>query len=181
MRFFPPWMYRVRRYTVPSVDRSRKNVKWTEDLLAPIFAEVLKAESPRNEKDPISRAADHSSTWPDELANVDAQGPVKMIHAEILLALGVVRTSFFAELNMLYDLLSNPEVMNTIRIEMTAVEEQGWSYSSDSQLRKLDSILRESQGATAPFLICLRRIIKQGYTFANGTKAKQGHPICVPP
>ena len=61
---------------------------------------------------------------------------------------------FQAFTNTLYNLAANPEYAQPLREEVEAiVEEEGWSRTSLSKMRKVDSFLRES--------ICLDGIVSQ--------------------
>lgn len=162
------------------------NIRQVENFMVPVFTELLKQDRKSRDADASSNlddggAPDHGPLdWFLDIASGDERDPVKLVHAQILLALGAVHTSLFSEINVLYDLMSNPSYFDIIRDEIEEVSAQGWSIDSYTNLHKLDSILKESQRMSPPFLTGLRRVMKQDYTFSNGIVVREGQYICVP-
>ncbi|EXA29558.1 hypothetical protein FOQG_14774 [Fusarium oxysporum f. sp. raphani 54005] len=178
IRNFPAFLHPILRYTLPSVTKAIDNIRQVEELMVPVFTELLKLDSKSNlEK---GGSPEHGPlNWFLDIASGDERDPVKLVHAQILLALGAVHTSLFSEINVLYDLMSNPSYFEVIRDEIQEVSDQGWSVDSYAKLHKLDSILRESQRMSPPFLTGLRRVMKQDYTFSNGISVHEGQYICI--
>ena len=102
-------------------------------------------------------------------------------------------------MNALFNLATHPEYAQPMREEVKAViNEEVWTKSSTSKLRKVDSFLRESQrlsGNSAcmycAFLqllqcfftwlpVTVRRKVLKDFTFSNGTIIPAGCMIGIP-
>lgn len=161
-----------------------KNIRQVEDLMVPVFTELLKQDRKSRDTDSSNLeeggAIEHGPLdWFLDVASGDERDPVKLVHAQILLALGAVHTSLFSAINVLYDLIANPSYFGPLRDEIEAVSAEGWNIDSYAKLHKLDSVLKESQRMSPPFLTGLRRVMKQNYTFSNGVSVREGQYICV--
>lgn len=119
-------------------------------------------------------------SWLAELAEGKERDPTKLAHIEILLALASIHTTLLREVNVLYDAMADPALMDLLREEIADFSKKGWSKSSYAELLKLDSVMRESQRVSPPQSIGMRRIIQKPYTLADGTHLPRGSYVCVP-
>ncbi|KAF2706116.1 cytochrome P450 [Pleomassaria siparia CBS 279.74] len=177
MRCFPPWLYSTLGYLLPSVWRTKGYIKKAQDLLSPAFAERLKAIDEGTYK-PSGSQVD-GFTWLAELAEGSERDPTKLAHYEILLALASIHTTLLREVNVLYDVMAEPQYIDMLREEIKEVAQKGWDKTAYGSLEKLDSVLRESQRLSPPQSIGLRRIMQQSHVMSDGTVLPKGSYVCV--
>lgn len=177
MRCFPPWLYSTIGYLLPSVWRTKGYIKKAQQLLGPAFAKRL-SDLDSGTYEPSSGEYD-GFTWLAELAEGADRDPTRLAHYEILLALASIHTTLLREVNVLYDIMAEPQYFDLLRAEINEEVARGWQKSSYQNLNKLDSVLRESQQMSPPQSIGLRRIMQKDYTLADGTLLPKGSYVCV--
>ena len=179
MRYFPTWLYPILQYLLPTVWAASHYIQRAQKLLGPEFSKLLREKDQGN-----WQPGQKEETWGLEsltdLATGEERDPRNLVHAEILLVLASIPTTVFSEVNVLFDMMANPEYIDLVRDEIQDVAKDGWSVSSYGSLHKLDSILRESQRLAPPTLIGLRRIMKKDHTLSNGVVLPKDSYICVP-
>ncbi|KAK8063023.1 hypothetical protein PG997_015120 [Apiospora hydei] len=74
----------------------------------------------------------------------------------------------------------NAETIAHIEVFMTMAAIQGGVRTSTTSYPKLDSVLRESQRASPPMILAMKRLFLQPYTFSTGFHAPAGTFVCMP-
>lgn len=125
----------------PSVRHAREQLAYVQKLLG---SEVERRRACPDEKH------DDFLQWCMDLARTEEEAkPEALAHRTIgILSMAVVHTTAMATTHMLFDLLANPELRESLRKEQEEVLPTGWaeiSQKSMLKMRLLDSLMRESQ------------------------------------
>ena len=182
LRFFPEWVRPFLCLLIPSYWHGQGYIRSAKRLLGPKIHELLRKNdegswSPRDNEDDSNVLS-----WLAETAKGGDRDPDTLAHVEVMLTLASVHTSTLRMVNVLYDLTASPRYFKQLQLEIEAQSksEQGWNEASYSQLRKLDSVLRESQRMSPPSVLGMRRLFKQPHTFADGLHVPRGTYTCLP-
>ncbi|KAJ6568724.1 cytochrome P450, partial [Mycena capillaripes] len=109
-----------------------------------------------------------------------AEGEERMTPAlalRVLVANAVsIHTTSMSLTSALYDLAAYPDHILPMREEAErVVAAQGWTKAALGQMQKIDSFLRESMRlSTAPILLTRKVLVKEGFTFSDGTTIPYG-------
>lgn len=92
--------------------------------------------------------------WMMEAANENDGQPHKLAHRQLLLSLASIHTTTMSAAHCLYDLCAHTEYFEPLREEAFEVmrEDAGWKKTTLNKMRKLDSLLKESQRVNPPSL-----------------------------
>ncbi|PYI10682.1 putative cytochrome P450 [Aspergillus sclerotiicarbonarius CBS 121057] len=183
LRVFPGWMHPVLSRCLPSFWKGQAYLRSAKNLLGPAIHSMI-LENDRGAWSPRATEEDFNVlAWLVEAAKGQDRNPDTLAHIEVLLALASVHTILLRQVNVLYDLIANPEYIDELQDEIQAVLNQiGWEdpARSYSMLYKLDSVLRESQHLSPPTILGLKRLFKQSYTFSSGLTIKPGTYVALP-
>ena len=180
MRLFPPWMHPFVSRLLPSYWYCRSYIRSAKRTLGPKFRGLLSESNSGPKRSPDPEQHYNALTWLADLAKGKDRDPAALSFVEVLLALASVHSTLIREVNVLYDLVANPEYIEELREEIHSTSLSGWKYSSYHDLQKLDSVLRESQRMSPPTVTGLKRLFKESHTFSNGLHIPQGTYVCVP-
>lgn len=179
LRHFPTWVHPFLYRLLPSFWRCNAYIRSAKALLGPKIDDLLR----KGELKSWTPAQDDDSSvlaWLADAAKGKDRNPDVLAHVEVLLALASVHTTLLRMVNVLNDLIANPDHFSELRIEIDDVRQNGWNPSSYSSLRKLDSVLRESQRMSPPTTLGMKRLFKSSYTFSNGIEVPKDAYVCLP-
>lgn len=182
LRLFPNWIQPALCRVLPSYWNGRGYIQAAKALLGPIFRELLCKSDDGSWSPEDNEDESNILCWLAATAKGKDRDPDTLAHVEVLLALASVHTTLLRMVNTLYDLAANPDYFKELQVEIDKElkSEQGWNQTSYSQLRKLDSVLRESQRMSPPTTIGMKRLFIKPYTFANGLHIPKGTYACLP-
>lgn len=117
-----------------------------------------------------------------ESATPAESNPNDLAHLEVIVSLASIHTTQMNVVHCLYDLAAHPEYVDMLRQEIIDVAAQpgGWSKSSYSKLRKLDSFIKESQRFSPPSMLSYHRVMRARHTLSDGTLLPKDAHICMP-
>jgi len=93
----------------------------------------------------------------------------------LALNFAAIHTSSMSFTHALFHLASRPEYIQPIREEVeSVVAQEGWSKVAMTRMRKLDSLLKESQRFNGLGAISLTRKAIKDFTFSDGTRIPKG-------
>lgn len=155
LRMFPSFLRPFVTWVLPPCRSLRSQVQQARDLIRPVIerrkqekaAAVLRGDRPVQYNDGIE--------WADMYANGRTFDRVDL---QLGLSIAAVHNTTDLLAQVVYDLASNPELVERLRSEAIQVLGQGgWSKTSLYNLKLLDSVIKESQrikpiltGKTAP-------------------------------
>ncbi|KAF8521467.1 cytochrome P450 [Trichophaea hybrida] len=122
-----------------------------------------------------------AAQWVVETAPQDA--PLYELCVRILyLDFSAIHTSSISITQALYVLATHPEFQTRIRDEIESVraEHGGWTKPALTQMKKLDSTLRESQRLHPVTTATMMRMTMKPYTLADGTPLPKGQWLVAP-
>jgi cytochrome P450 len=173
-------MHSFLSHLLPSYWSGKAYLRTGTELLSPKIADLIHKNdkgtwSPGENVDDVNVLS-----WLADTAKGKDRDPGTLAHVEVLLALASVHTTLLRMVNVLYDLTCHPEYLPGLHEEIETERETGWNASSYTKLRKLDSVLRESQRISPPTILGMKRLFKQDFTFANGLHIRKGTYVCMP-
>ncbi|PVH97495.1 cytochrome P450 [Periconia macrospinosa] len=181
LRFLPPCIRSFVGPLLPSYWQSRNYLRIAKGLLSPVFEKLLEEhDTGKWELDNTNEANLNMIAWLVDSAKGADRDASTLAHIEVLLALASVHTTLQRLISTLYDLTANPSYIEDILQEIGEVQSSGWSISSYAKLRKMDSILRESQRMSPPTIVGMKRIFQAPYTFTTGFHVPAGAHVCLP-
>ena len=119
-----------------------------------------------------------------EIADENEADPASLAHLEVVMSLASIHTSQMNAVHCLYDLVTRPEHVEDIRDEIRQVAKEdggwrNWQKTSFTKLRKLDSIMRESQRFNPPTLLSMHRVMLQSHQLSDGTVLPKGAHVSM--
>nr|BAD94560.1 cytochrome P450 [Phanerodontia chrysosporium] len=109
------------------------------------------------------------------------QGEDEVARIVLFINFGAIETTSFAVTHALYDIISRPGLADVLREEVeAAVATEGWTKAATNKMRKLDSVLRESQRLNGPTTASMFRRVLQPVTLSDGTYLPAGTTVVTP-
>jgi cytochrome P450 len=143
-----------------------------ERFLVPIIEE-------RYRLPPEERPNDFLS-WLMEDAVDEERDPHNLTLRILMVNFAAIHTTSKALTFILYQLLAHPECILPLREEVESiVNEQGWTKASLSNMRKLDSFLREAQRVSGSSTLGPERKALKDFTFSDGTFIPKGTHVAA--
>ncbi|KID72291.1 Cytochrome P450 monooxygenase ltmP [Metarhizium brunneum] len=165
--FFGTW--------VPEVREARDQLQYIQQLLG---TEVKRRrESPNEEHDDFLQ-------WCMDLARTEEESqPEALAHRTLgILSMAVVHTTAMASTHLIFDMIADKDLTNSLRKEQAAVLKEGWmSISQQSMLdmKHLDSLMRESQRINPVGEFTFRRLVRKPVTLSDGYQLERGQQIAL--
>ncbi|KFH44067.1 Ent-kaurene oxidase-like protein [Hapsidospora chrysogenum ATCC 11550] len=161
---------------VPSVAHAREQLRYVQRLLG---SEVERRRaSPDQEQDDFLQWCMDLSRTKEEAA------PEALAHRTLgILSMAVVHTTAMATTHLLLDMISNPELLESLKREQKEILPAGWagiSQKSMLDMRLLDSLMRESQRHNPVGEFTFRRIVRKPITLSDGYQLRPGQQIAIP-
>ena len=93
----------------------------------------------------------------------------------LTLNFAAIHTSSMTFCHALYYLAAHPEHQEVIREEVQEViHREGWTFAAMSKLYKVDSFIKETQRLKSIGCVTMSRIVRQPFTFSDGTYLPPG-------
>ncbi|KAF2756144.1 cytochrome P450 [Pseudovirgaria hyperparasitica] len=121
--------------------------------------------------------------WMMDAANTREAEVGNLCQRVLVLSLSSIHTTALTMSQALYDLCAHPEFLEPIRAEVVQVlqEDGGWEKKGTlGRLRRLDSLLKESQRFNPVFLLTFNRIYHKRMKLSDGTVIPPGTRVAVP-
>ncbi|PHH78827.1 hypothetical protein CDD80_6198 [Ophiocordyceps camponoti-rufipedis] len=123
--------------------------------------------------------------WCMDLARTpDESQPESIAHRTLgILSMAVVHTTAMASTHMLFDLVSDPDLLEALREEQRRVLPEGWPSINQKamlEMRLLDSLMRESQRFNPVGEFTFRRIVRKPIVLSDGYQLQPGQQIAIP-
>jgi len=103
--------------------------------------------------------------------------------AQMNYSLGAVHTTTITFVNILYNLMANPEYIDLLRAELIEVFRQpgsGWTKQTLLKLKLMDSCMRESNRLHPATLSAVLRVAHEDIVLKDGTLIPKGAALTVP-
>jgi len=176
-------MHPIASYCIPSNWRGWGYIESAKKLLVPEIKRRARQLS-QEKKTATGRVDDSGSnllSWMMECAEGPEKEPTHLAHLEIVVSLASIHTSQMNAVHVIYDLAAHPEYVPELREEILAAAraDGGWNKTSYARLRKLDSLLKESQRLNPPSVLSYHRVMTQAHVLSDGTKLGKGCHIAM--
>ena len=151
LRGIPSFLHPIVSIMLPSYWRVRSNLATAKRFICPMVIERREKEASGDED--YEKPKDLLQMMMDAANEAEGQ-PGKLAHRQLLLSLASIHTTTMQAAHALYDLCAHPEHFETLRQEIGAVmaEDGGFHKTTLNKLRKMDSLLKESQRMNPPSL-----------------------------
>lgn len=142
LRMFPPWTHSILARFLPSYWRMQSCIRTGKRLVGQMVRDrrALEASGGNKPDDLLSWMMDHAKTDKEKV-------PESLGNRTLITSMAAIHTTGMAALHTLYDIVARPELFAPLREEITQVllEDKEWKQGTMNKLRKLDSVMKESQ------------------------------------
>ncbi|PSN64497.1 putative cytochrome P450 [Corynespora cassiicola Philippines] len=180
MRLFPPFLWPLVSWILPTRYWLRQNLKLGKQIAAPIIAEYQARAASTSDK-PTEKST--LLEWMTCNAQADEATPEKLAPRLMFLSLASIHSTSSAAAAAIFDLCSHPENIAPLREEIDQVLGPNIHFPAKEDLQKLwklDSFLKESQRCNPPTLLSPQRIALEPLTLSDGTPIPKNATIAFP-
>ncbi|KAG6319370.1 hypothetical protein E4U22_004623 [Claviceps purpurea] len=161
---------------IPSIQAAQQQFQRIQKMLC--------SEVDRRRENPEDSARDDFLQWCMELARTEDEAHAASVAHRTLgiLSMAVVHTTAMASTHILFDLISDEDLKEKLREEQNQILKQGWKNITQQamlSMRKLDSLMRESQRINPVGEFTFRRIVRQPITLSDGFQLHPGQQIAI--
>ena len=151
LRMLPSFLHPIVVRFLPSWYRVHHNLRVAKKLIIPIVEKRLIDQAAGN---PDYVKPNDTLQWMMDSAGPDDGKPYKLAHRQLLLSLGSIHTTTMSASHALYDLCAHPEFFKMMKeeVESVLIEDNGWTKTTLTKMKKVDSMLKESQRLNPPSL-----------------------------
>ncbi|KAG6840059.1 hypothetical protein C0991_009289 [Blastosporella zonata] len=94
--------------------------------------------------------------------------------------MAAIHTSSITFSQALFELATHPECVQELRDEIESVTDRdGWTYEALNQMVKVDSFMKESQRLNMLVHLMMERVVRQPFTFSDGTVIPAGSTVAI--
>ncbi|KAF2763381.1 cytochrome P450 [Pseudovirgaria hyperparasitica] len=181
LRMFPRFLHGIVSWFLPSVWRANNYIRRAKRLLTP----EIKERQAAWRKGYQTEKQMSLLSWMIEIASEAESKPQDLAHLEVVISLASIHTSQMNAVHVLYDLAAHPECIPILLEEIdSVVKEKGdcmsWDKTSFYKLKRLDSLMRESQRHNPPTLLSYHRIMQRDHILSDGMVLPKGAHITMP-
>ncbi|CAG7931409.1 unnamed protein product [Penicillium olsonii] len=173
-----PWPMRyVVHWFMPSCRILRSYLTEARQILNPII-EKRKTERLKREKVTKTEKGDMID-WLEDTADGGFYEPIA---AQLVLSVAAIHTTSDMLTQVVYDVFQRPELVNDLRQELISVVREQGSFNGAclSQLKLMDSVLKESQRLKPFSLTSMHRRATENVTLSDGLEIAKGWEIEMP-
>ncbi|KAK7726335.1 hypothetical protein SLS57_003421 [Botryosphaeria dothidea] len=144
VRHWPPFLRPIVQYLLPEFKVIRGQIKAARKIIEPEIAERKKKIREANKSGKAVPRSSDALEWMDVQAG---EKPIDKVLMQLLMGLVSIHTTSGTTLGLMYDIVSHPEYIESLRKEAVEVlqEEGGWTKTALYKMKLMDSCLKESQ------------------------------------
>lgn len=151
LRLWPACLRPIVLWFLPSCRRLRAQVAKSRNIINPVLEKRRKENSESRAEGRSEFKHTDAIDWFEQISNGRYYDPVA---AQLNLSLAAIHTTSELVTQVIYDLITNPDVIKPLREEIDNVlADGGWKKSSLYNMKLLDSVLKETQ-RLQPGAIC---------------------------
>ncbi|RAH46897.1 cytochrome P450 [Aspergillus brunneoviolaceus CBS 621.78] len=179
LRAWPSILQPLVHWFIPTVQGVRKHVKIGSAI---VNKEIERRRLIREGRLPAEnppRSHEDTLDWFHELAD---GRPLNVAQAQMGLTMAAIHTTSNLLTNVMYDLTAYPEYIQILRDEIqTVITEDGGSLKKTSltKMKKMDSVLKESQRMNAAGIAFLNRLATKEISLSDGMRIPKGASMLV--
>ncbi|KAA8649579.1 cytochrome P450 [Aspergillus tanneri] len=167
LHLFPKFLHPLLQLVLPTCRETQDYISAARHLLTPVL----------EERESVGQQQDDAIAWFQEVAAGSSCDPVS---AQLSLSFVATQTTADFFTNLLTDLCENPDLVPALRHEIISIiGKGGMTKKAISQLKLLDSVMKESQRMRPPLLATMGRRVVKSITLSNGLKLPKGTRVCV--
>ncbi|KAG5944078.1 hypothetical protein E4U59_007641 [Claviceps monticola] len=161
---------------IPSIQSAQQQFQCIQKMLC--------SEVDRRRENPENSTQDDFLQWCMELARTEEEAHAASVAHRTLgiLSMAVVHTTAMASTHILFDLMSDEDLKKELREEQNQILRQGCTNiprQAILSMRKLDSLMRESQRINPVGEFTFRRIVRKPITLSDGFQLHPGQQIAI--
>ncbi|KAJ8132514.1 hypothetical protein O1611_g1109 [Lasiodiplodia mahajangana] len=122
-------------------------------------------------------------SWMIQYAEAADEDSCRLAHLALIIVFVSIHTTMTHAVHALYDLAARPKYIEDLREEIREVAAAGhgcWDKASYTQLRKMDSFMKESQRHNPSDELSMSRFMERSYDMSDGTHLPRGTMIAMP-
>ncbi|KAH7304697.1 cytochrome P450 [Stachybotrys elegans] len=177
-----PYPAFIRGWVAPYMETQKKlkeHLDTAKRQFSPIFAERLRLADAgliKEEDKPNDMVQ-----WMVDAAKGDDRDPDRLSHNLLFLTVAAIHTSAAGAVHALFDLCGNPEYIEPLREEIRETfEERGITMAAWNQMKRLDSVMKESQRINHPGVLSFNRKVEKPLHLSDGTTIPAGTMVTIP-
>lgn len=165
---------------LPTVRAVRRYLAQAKRLLGPRISDLIKRNdagswAPKDDAYEDSLSETNMLAWLAGQAKGNDRDPDVIAQALVLLSLASVHTTLQRVVCAIYDVTADSgDLQRELMDEIADVAAGGWGPDAYGRLRKMDSVVRESQRLSPPAVVGMKRVFVSAHTFADGTHVPAG-------
>nr|UGT01520.1 P450 monooxygenase [Claviceps cyperi] len=161
---------------IPSIQAAQQQFQRIQKMLC--------SEVEKRRENPEDSTRDDFLQWCMELARTEEEAHAASVAHRTLgiLSMAVVHTTAMASTHILFDLISDEELKEKLRQEQNQILKQGWKRITQQamlDMKKLDSLMRESQRINPVGEFTFRRTVRQPITLSDGFQLHPGQQVAI--
>ncbi|KAI1840683.1 hypothetical protein JX266_013090 [Neoarthrinium moseri] len=165
------------RYLLPVIHHFHPKVRATRELLAEARNIIASVRSKRNQEE--DRDVRDSLDWFEELAKYRGEHYDAAV-AQLTFAVAAMHSTTDHLCQVLIDLSDKPQVVDDLRTEIaTVIARDGWKYEIFSELKLMDSVMKESQRLKPINRVFNKRAVLKDISLSNGITLPQGSFVAI--
>jgi cytochrome P450 len=128
---------------LPETRKLRSHLRTARSIIEPEMTERAQKRKQQNDEQVIYNDA---LEWFRESSEA-ATKPLDITLSQICLSIAAIHITSQLLMNVMYDLAAYPEYVDALREELAQAleEDQGWKSTTPSKLKRMDSVIKESQ------------------------------------
>ncbi|KAH8889257.1 ent-kaurene oxidase [Thozetella sp. PMI_491] len=176
LRIVPSFIRPIAYWLIPRCWACRRAVQTTRKLISPEIQRSRKIVDDIKAGGLESTKAIGGIGWIYQILN---DGNIDYARAQLMLTMSSVYTTSDLLIRAILDLCEHPEMVSSLREEViAAIGGHGWTKSSLSNLKLMDSFFKESQRISPMSLTTMNRLVEEDITLSDGTLLRKGARIC---
>ncbi|KAI1868379.1 hypothetical protein JX265_007202 [Neoarthrinium moseri] len=165
------------RYLLPVIHHFHPKVRATRELLTEARNIIASVRSKRNQEE--DRDVCDSLDWFEELAKYRGEHYDAAV-AQLTFAVAAMHSTTDHLCQVLIDLSDKPQVVVDLRTEIaTVIARDGWKYEIFSELKLMDSVMKESQRLKPINRVFNKRAVLKDISLSNGITLPQGSFVAI--
>ncbi|OKL62743.1 hypothetical protein UA08_01139 [Talaromyces atroroseus] len=176
LNLWSPILRRVVVWFLPETRKLRAHLRKARGIIEPEMADRAEQRKQNAGLDTNNDALE----WFRESSEVTKK-PLDITLAQICLSVAAIHITSQLLINVMYDLAAYPKYIDRLREELSQVllEDQGWKSTTPAKLKRMDSVIKESQRMNPSSMISMHRYVEKPTKLSDNTLLPKGAWVTI--